>query len=799
MGLIGIWLHVVNNASRAKLRAGWFVAMAALLPAAATAEIVEVDLTIAQAAVEIEGALLPAAMTVNGGIPGPVLRFREGDTARIHVHNEMDVDTSVHWHGLLVPPGMDGVPYISFPPIAPHSTFTYEFPIRQSGTYWYHSHTHLQEQRGVYGAIVISPREGAVSEDRDHVVVLSDWTSQDPGSVIRTLRSGNHYYSIAKGSGQSIVGAAKLGMLGDFVSRELQRMPPMDISDIAYDWFLANGRPQTSLSAETGETVRVRIVDGSATTYFYLEFAGGPMTIVSADGQPVEPVEQQRILIGVAETYDVVIEIPGPGAWELRATAHDGSSWASIWLGEGERHPAPTVPRPNLYATMGGLKLGRVFALTPGGSMGMSNRRVDAGELDKPGMPAMDMDMDMQSHDSMSGMHADDGGMEMAGMHGPSTSPAPRTGSDEPPSRTPAAGDEKAPEAPPNGKRFASRFGLLATDVAASPSLAIDGEDPERPMPPYPVLRATHSTAPDPDRPVREVRLTLDGDMGRYVWFLNNLPLSPDDTIRIREGETVRFIMINRSMMHHPMHLHGHFFRVVNGQGDRAPLKHTVDVAPMTTTVIEFPADEVGDWFFHCHLLYHMMSGMARVVHYEEFTPPPAVSAVRPRLYHDQWYPYAVAEVTSNMSEGMLILANMRNTLALDWEAGWKNVDGIHWEGIASYDRYFNRFFSVFVGAHSEGIDTETEFTRGVLGLRYLLPLNLESMVWVDSDGGWRVAVEKELEITPRIGLHGEARYDSHEKWEESVALSYTLTSAVAVAVRWHSEYGTGVGVRLRF
>ncbi len=769
------------------------IGITALAATAAGAEVVEIELTLAQETVEIEGARLDA-MTVNGGIPGPVLRFREGDIARIHVRNLMAVDTSIHWHGLLVPPGMDGVPYVSFPPIAPHSSFTYEFPIRQSGTYWYHSHSHLQEQRGVYGAIVIEPRQGGGTEDREHVVVLSDWSSQDPRSIIRTLKSGNHYYSVAKGSGQSLVGAARLGMLGQFFARQLQRMPPMDISDVAYDWFLANGRPQTTLPAAAGETVRLRIIDGSATTFFHIEFAGGPMTIVSADGQPVEPVEQQRILIGVAETYDVVVEIPGAGSWELRATAHDGSSWASIWLGEGERHQSPTLPRPNLYPTMGSLRLGRVFALTPGGSLGMSQRRVDAGELDAPGMPAMDM----PSGAAMEGMRTDADGMSMA--HGDE---GPRDQAHEPdaamaPLEVSSAG-AVGPTAPPGGKRFGRRFGLLAADVAASTELAVDGKDPRRPGPPYAVLRATRSTAIDSERPVREVRLTLDGDMGRYVWFLNSLPLSAEDTIVVRKGERVRFIMINRTMMHHPMHLHGQFFRVVNGQGERSPLKHTVDVAPMTTTVIEFSAQEVGDWFFHCHLLYHMESGMARVVHYQEFNPPEAVSAIRPRLYRDRWYPYAVAEITTNMSEGMAVVANTRNIFSLEWEAGWRTVQGTHWELVGSYDRYFNRFVSAFVGAHSEGVDGEAEVTRAVAGLRYLLPLNLESLLWVDSDAGWRGAIEYELEITPRIGLHAEALYDSHEGWEEAAALSYTLARNLALAVRWHSEYGAGAGVRLRF
>jgi len=245
----------------------------------AQAATVEYDLSIAQQEVNITGKSA-RGMTINGAIPGPTLRFKEGDIARIHVHNRMSVETSIHWHGVLVPPDMDGVPYVSFPPIKPGSTYTYEFPIRQSGTYWYHSHTSLQEQSGVYGSIVIEPRQKGPQADREHVVLFSDWTDENPYEVLRTLKRGSEWYALEKGSGQSILGAARLGMLGKYFKRELQRMPPMDISDVAYDRFFANGEPETSLSAEPGETVRLRIIDGSATTYFHLEFAGGPMTIV---------------------------------------------------------------------------------------------------------------------------------------------------------------------------------------------------------------------------------------------------------------------------------------------------------------------------------------------------------------------------------------------------------------------------------------------------------------------------------------------------------------------------------------
>ena len=382
----------------------------------AEAKTVEYELTVARQEVNFSGK--PArAMTINGAIPGPVLRFSEGDLARIKVHNRMDTATSIHWHGILVPPGMDGVPYISFPPIGPGATFTYEFPVRQSGTYWYHSHSGHQEQSGMYGAIVIEPRQHDVHADRDHVVLLSDWTDEDPHTVQRTLKRGSDWYAIEKGSGQSVLGALRLGMLGSFLQRDLQRMPPMDISDVAYDRFLANGRAETSVAAEPGESVRLRIINGSATTYFHLEFAGGPMTIITADGQGVQPLATNRFLIGVAETYDVLVQLKGAGSFEFRATAHDGSGYASVWIGSGSPHPAPAVPRPNLYHPMGHFNLKDIFALTPAGAMGMADSAVQAGKFDRPGMMAMgDMDMGSMQHMEHMTHEAESAAMNMEHM-----------------------------------------------------------------------------------------------------------------------------------------------------------------------------------------------------------------------------------------------------------------------------------------------------------------------------------------------------------------------------------------------
>jgi hypothetical protein len=699
---------------------------------------------------------------------------------------------------------MDGVPLISFPPIAPGATFTYEFPIRQSGTYWYHSHTTLQEQIGIYGALVIDPRDGSPETVRDHVVLLSDWTHEDPDEVHRALKRGSEWYAFVKGSAQSLFGAARLGRLGDFFKRELQRMPPMDIADVAYDHFLANGQPEITLAAEPGETVRLRVIDGSATTYFHLEYAGGPVTIVAADGQDVEPLEQGRFLIGVAETYDVLVQLPEAGAWELRATAHDGSGYASVWIGSGARHPAPAVPRPDIYEAMGDLSLKRIFALTPAGAMGMPDDEVEAGSFDRPGMMAMG---------GMSGMdhgtgHGGGGGVDRTREAeaffadvSPSPPVAPPRNGDTPLSQNtggaPAAMADEARAR--GGKKFAADFSLMGADASSAAELAMDGMDTRRPWPPYEKLRAARSTAFAPARQVREVRLTLDGDMERYVWFLNDMALSKSDDILVREGEIVRFILINRTMMHHPMHLHGHFFRVVNGQGDRSPLKHTVDVAPMSTTVIEFDADERGDWFFHCHLLYHMMSGMARVVHYEGFEQAPELAAIRPGLYRDEWHGMGQADLLSNMTEGMLMLSSTRMSLTAAWEAGWQQVHGGEWEALFTGSRYVNGFWSFFAGVDLMGAGSSSEATRAVLGVRTLLPLNLDLRAWVDSDGGARVSLEKHLPLTPRLEISGLVRYDTHDLWEGQAGLAYTISKDVSLLARWHSTFGLGGGLQMRF
>jgi FtsP/CotA-like multicopper oxidase with cupredoxin domain len=659
--------------------------------ASASAEVREYNLAIRYQNTNITGRDVQA-MTINDSIPGPTLRFKVGDIARIHVRNEMDEETSIHWHGILLPNLQDGVPYLTTPPVLPGTAYTYEFPIKHSGTYWYHSHTGLQEQRGVFGSIVIKPEEPAIQSDSDHVVVLSDWTDENPDEVLRTLKSGNDYYSLKKGSMQSLFDAVQANTLGDVLKRSWMRMPPMDISDIAYDRFLVNGQPSATLDASPGQTVYLRIINASASTYFYIQFAGGDMNVVSADGVNVEPVNMKRFLIAVAETYDVIVTIPENGSYELRATAQDGSGHASLFIGKGGHIRSPDIPRPNLY-------------------------KMHAGGHAKSGD-----DMGSADHDG------------------------------------------KMMKMPMN----------------------------ERPLPPYDNLRSYTSTALTKEYPIREVRLELTGDMERYVWSMNGKTLNESDMIKIRKGENVRFVLVNKTMMHHPMHLHGHFFRVVNKHGDYSPLKHTVDVPPLGMRIIEFYANEENDWFFHCHVLYHLKAGMAGIVRYEDSDLAPEIASIRSNLFKEHWYSWADISLLTQMTAGRAVAADTRNTLSAEWEAGWDE----DYEAEIAYERYFNRFFTAFAG----GILTDGEQDhRGMIGIKYLLPFLLKSSIWIDTDREVRLSLEKEIQLTDRLYAFGEFQYDTETKEEWLAGAGWIFNKHFSLIGQYHSEYKGGIGLNIRF
>lgn len=361
----------------------WVVLLSAT--SALWAKTVNYDLNLSAITVNYGGKERPA-MAINGSIPGPTLRFTEGDDAVIRVKNDLNEDTSIHWHGILLPNDQDGVPHVNMAPITPGETREFRFRLRHGGTFWYHSHSGLQEQLGIYGGIVITPKGGErIQTDHDLVVVLSDWTNESPYDVLAQLRAGREWQQIKKGTAQSIVGAIQHNDLPNMVKRSMKRMPPMDFSDVAYDAFLANGKTAAEFPAQPGETVRLRLINASAASYYRLDYAGGPMQIINADGTDVQPVATGRFLFAIAETYDLLVKVPNKGgAWELRATAQDGSGHSSLFIGQGERHAAPDVPKPNIYKTMAGMG-------DMGGMIGMSNVK------GKDNMKGMD-------HSSMAGM-----------------------------------------------------------------------------------------------------------------------------------------------------------------------------------------------------------------------------------------------------------------------------------------------------------------------------------------------------------------------------------------------------------
>lgn len=672
------------------------------------AALVDYTLTIDEKQVAPAGRSV-RGLTINGTIPGPTLRFREGDTARIHVRNALAGEpTSLHWHGLLLPNNQDGVPFLTGPAVAPGQTLTYEFPLVHSGTYWYHSHSGLQEQQGLFGALIVEPRGGEpVKTNHEEVVIFSDWTNENPTGVMRRLMSGTSPYSIRKGNQQSILGAIKAGALKEFWEREWTRMPAMDISDVAYDAFLFNGQRSLPLKGKPGEKIRLRFINGSASTYCYLQFSGGPMQIVAADGPAVKPVPVERLLVSVAETYDLVITIPGPGAWELRATAMDGSGHVSALIGDSKAaiHPAADVPKPDNY-------------------------RMDEMLL--------------------------------------------------------AAIEDKEN---PNAKR-------------------------ERPLSPYHKLRSRNPTTLPASAPRREMTLRLTGDMERYIWSFNGKTLAEDSRIPVQKGEVLKFILINDTMMHHPMHLHGHFFRVLDGNDDaHAPLKNTLDVPPMGQRTIEFLADQPGNWFFHCHLLYHMDAGMARVISYETPGQPPPSISLDPAM-QDPFYFMLEGSLQNHMTMGMATLMDARNDFTFMWDVGFHDHDvqvddmdhaedhpdsgdPVSYEVDFHWRRYFNPNFSTLTGYRlTNYADSKDRFFAGAL---YRLPLLVNSEITLDSEGDLRVSLEKSLHITNRTSLHTEVEYDTGSGWEWSAEARWFLSNSFSLVGGYHSHHGWGGGLGFRF
>lgn len=750
------------------------------------------------------------AITVNDSIPAPTLYFTEGDSAVIHISNALKEPSSIHWHGILLPNFYDGVPYLSTPPIAPGNTFTVRFVIRQHGTYWYHSHSMMQEQRGLYGAIVIYPAKKIHEYDREYTVLFSDWTNENPHHIMKNLKRGMEWYAIQKGQAQSLNRVIAHHGLAERIQMAWQRMPPMDVSDVYYNAFLANGNRSLYFpEAKPGERIRIRIIDGSSSTFFHLQYSGGNMQIIAADGQEVKPISVTRLLIGVAETYDVIITIPDSGRYELRATAQDGSGYASLYFGTGVLHPAPTLPRPDIFHMEGIMMEGMAGMKMKMDHMNMyiSQKRMnrEMPDIQKAYLDREDIQIGGSLSMQMPGMdmHQKHDEMDVPAMQMDTTQPMHHMHDMDMQTDTPLTDH---PMHHMHDMHDMQHMDNHTDDMPVSSSESQQQADSI--IFNYDMLQALHPTGFDTTiHPVRHLTFNLTGSMWRYIWSINGKTLSEDDSIQVKQGEILRITLNNQTMMYHPMHLHGHFFRVVNANGSLSPLKHTVIVPPMRSITIEFAAQEPGDWFFHCHILYHMMAGMARTFQYTDYVQPDTMQyfPIKHLLHDDNhWFFWGDAQLSSNFGHGYLSYSNRKNWIQINGDYGWNHQQ---YEWMGTYERFVTRYLRPYAGIvgsnkneylnyfKKHGKSIPEQDTRGVIGIRYLLPLFLNADLRIDTRAHARFTLSGETWLFPRVWLNYSVNTD--KEWE--VHLEGMINQYVSLSAGYHSDYRWGGGLLVRF
>lgn len=709
-------------------------------------KIIRYDLYIKDTIVNYTGKT-KSAIAINGSIPAPTLEFTEGDTAEIHVHNLMHMETSVHWHGIILPNEQDGVSFLTTAPIKGHSTHLFKFPLKQSGTYWYHSHTMLQEQIGMYGALIIHKKNAP--KHPEYTLLLSDWSDKNPKQIERSLHTASDWFSIQKKATQNYGAAIKEGYLKTKFTNEWKRMHAMDVSDVYYDRFLVNGQPeQQTKKFKPGEKVRLRIINGSASTYFWLSYSGGKITVISSDGEDVQPVEVDRLIIGVSETYDVLVEVPEKGiADEFLATSEDRIGHASLWIGDGIKQLANPLNKLKYFE---GMKMMNDM-MTIGGNM-----------------KEMQMDMSLQQMDMNTVMY-------------------------------PEISGDKTMESGMDHSMHMNHMNNNSKDITTLN---------------YSMLKSKNKTKL-PDVPMRTIRFELTGNMNRYVWTVDDKTVSETDQILIKKGENTRIIMYNNSMMRHPMHLHGHYFRVLNGQGDYSPLKNVLDIMPMETDTIEFNnSEEYGNWFFHCHILYHMMSGMGRIFTYENSPPNPQIPNPKQglrKVYKDDKRFYSMAEIglESNGSDGEISFANTRWKVQTEWRLGLNDKTG--YESESHISRYLDakQFLSAYAGwdfryRKSDKLEknlfgqNDTKDNRGVacVGFQYILPWFIIADARVDHTGNVRLQFNRnDIPLTARLRASAMVNSDL----EYSAGLRYILTKYISLSTHYDSDMGYGAGLTITY
>lgn len=554
------------------------------------------DLFIGETPVNITGAAR-TAMTINGSLPGPILRWREGETVTLRVRNRLKEDTSIHWHGIILPANMDGVPGLSFHGIAPDGMYEYKFKVNQNGTYWYHSHSGLQEQVGVYGALVIDAKESEpFTYDRDYVVLLSDWTDENPARVLAKLKKQSDYYNQHKRTvGDFIDDVSEMGWSAAVADRKMwaqMKMSPTDLADVSgYTYtYLMNGQaPDGNWTGifKPGEKIRLRFINASAMTYFDVRIPGLKMTVVAADGQHVKPVSVDEFRIAVAETYDVIVEPDSEQAYTVFAQSMDRTGYArgTLAVQEGLSAPVPSPdPRPLIamgdmgmdHGSMGGMDHGNMAGMDHGSMAGM-----DHGSM-QGGMAGMD-------HSQMAGM--DHSGM--AGM----------------------AGAMQAHPASETNNPLVDMQTMTPTHKLDDPGIGL--RDNGRRVLTYSDLRSTFLD-PDGREPSRTIELHLTGHMEKFSWSFDGIKFSDAEPLRLKYGERVRITLVNDTMMTHPIHLHGMWSDLEDANGNFLVRKHTIDMPPGSKRSYRVTADALGRWAYHCHLLLHMEMGMFREVRVDE-------------------------------------------------------------------------------------------------------------------------------------------------------------------------------------
>lgn len=720
-------------------------------------KVVRYDLYVSDTLVNYAGQS-KRAIAVNGQIPMPTLTFTEGDTAEVVVHNQLKESTSLHWHGVFLPNKEDGIPHLTQQPITPGASHTYRFPIIQNGTHWYHSHSGLQEQIGMYGNFVMNKRDNDTTfrkgiDDLPTIpIILSEWTNNNPDDINRMLHHANDWSAIKKNATQSYAEAIKDGKLDVKITNEWKRMLAMDVSDVYYDKILMNGSNSTELKTvdgkrlKAGDKVRLRIANGGASSYFWLRYAGGKITVVASDGNDVVPVEVDRLIIAVSETYDVVVTIPEDGfAYEFLATTEDRTQSASYFIGNGVKKLMTPLPKLNYFE---GMKM-------------MNDMVKMNGDL-------KDMGMKMSLNQ-----------MDMNAVMYPEIS---------------------RPKSNKENHSHHHHSTVVDQDIVTLN---------------YAMLQSPYNTSLPKEAPIKELNFTLTGNMNRYVWSMDNKIFSETDKIPIKKGEVLRITIFNNSMMRHPMHLHGFDFRVINGTGDKAPLKNVLDIMPMETDTIEFLANEEGDWFFHCHILYHMMAGMNRVFEVGDYANP---------YFSDKAKEYKVLQKESNMlhyqiqndfasngNDGEVTIKNARYQLGTEWRLGYNRRHGYEVE--THLGRYVGnmQWFMPFVGfdfryrkmghdEHEKNLfgqvnkkDTRKAFS---LGFVYTLPMLVNFQAELYQDGIFRLQLMREdIPISKRF----RAGFMVNTDLEYMGELRYVINKNFGIRTHYDSDMGFGIGLALTY